>query len=490
MALTPTVVFRGSPPSDTHQPDPLEVVELLDGMQDSISLGQPPFASVAAMKAAANLVVGQFVETAGYERPGDHGDARYQIVAAATGTDDGGSYIDLPGSSLQAKLLHGALICAEQFGVVLDVDGHAQERSAQWNAAFAYAASVGDTYTGDDAEASEVIETGGYEFECLTDFLAKDMLSMTNGSTAARAMTIKWAGTVIAVAGGGLEAHTHERPIPLVHMRLRDCVVHWPRLECEMLCAGIKCKQDLANQHFGLRLKGYHRYGLWPVQNNDSTWFDYIIKQFIRDPLWVRNGVDTTDWDEWNGDAVVITTKDRRFIGGQVGWGGPCVRILDLMPTNTAQRIPGQNCYWCGLSAAQGYVDGDNGGGDDVFSDIHMMQGLSNTAFLDEGIAPRYGVYADYDLTSGQMVFRKVDSPIGILSFCKVGNLSKFHQIDNDQCIHLLFGAQIECEGELPGSQAEPLSSAPIPAPCSIRASGSLPPAALLERSAIRSCRR
>lgn len=74
------------------------------------------FDSVADMQAAANLTVGTKVRTLGYYSPGDGGGNDYEIVAAGTGTDDGGSYIDLSGSGLQAKGLFGSDVNVKQFG--------------------------------------------------------------------------------------------------------------------------------------------------------------------------------------------------------------------------------------------------------------------------------------------------------------------------------------------------------------------------------------
>ena len=77
------------------------------------------FDSVSAMQAAVNLVVGEKVRTFGYYTPGDGGGNDYEIVAAATGTDDGFLYIDLSGSGLQAKsLLSGGKAKAEMAGGV------------------------------------------------------------------------------------------------------------------------------------------------------------------------------------------------------------------------------------------------------------------------------------------------------------------------------------------------------------------------------------
>lgn len=57
------------------------------------------------MEANTSLSIGDIVYTSGYDEEGDGGDNTYEIVAALTGTDDGGSFIDLAGSGLQAKAL-------------------------------------------------------------------------------------------------------------------------------------------------------------------------------------------------------------------------------------------------------------------------------------------------------------------------------------------------------------------------------------------------
>ena len=52
--------------------------------------GVRTFATVAAMVASTDLNVGDVAETSGYLAKGDGGDNKYDIVAAATGTADGG----------------------------------------------------------------------------------------------------------------------------------------------------------------------------------------------------------------------------------------------------------------------------------------------------------------------------------------------------------------------------------------------------------------
>lgn len=60
------------------------------------------FGVVIDMISAINLEIGDLPITYGYNTRGDGGDNYYEIVAAATGIDDGGTYIDLS-NGLQAK---------------------------------------------------------------------------------------------------------------------------------------------------------------------------------------------------------------------------------------------------------------------------------------------------------------------------------------------------------------------------------------------------
>lgn len=81
--------------------------------------GKYVFESVADMVAAPYLREGDKVRTLGYDAIGDGGANDYEIVAAATGTDDGGSYIDLTGISGQAQgLFLDKSISVAQFGAL------------------------------------------------------------------------------------------------------------------------------------------------------------------------------------------------------------------------------------------------------------------------------------------------------------------------------------------------------------------------------------
>jgi hypothetical protein len=101
--------------------------------------------TLTALKSATNLTIGDFVVTTGYNANGDSGDNTYEIVAAATGTDDGGSFIDLAGSGLQAKALFpGGEIYVMQWGAIGD---GTTDCTAGWQAAIDYAFNTGNNNT-------------------------------------------------------------------------------------------------------------------------------------------------------------------------------------------------------------------------------------------------------------------------------------------------------------------------------------------------------
>jgi hypothetical protein len=77
--------------------------------------------TVASMVTASGLQVGDYVVTKGYRTAGDGGGASYQIVANGTGTADGGSFIYLSTTGLQAQLLFvDGVVYVDQFGTYGD----------------------------------------------------------------------------------------------------------------------------------------------------------------------------------------------------------------------------------------------------------------------------------------------------------------------------------------------------------------------------------
>lgn len=84
------------------------------------SLTNINFATVAAMVADTDLVVGNFVTVEEYATASDTGVLFYEVVAAATGTADGGEFIDLTGTTLQAQAIFPSVIPSGAYGLLGD----------------------------------------------------------------------------------------------------------------------------------------------------------------------------------------------------------------------------------------------------------------------------------------------------------------------------------------------------------------------------------
>ena len=126
-----------------------DVVTAVDTSTFAINL-----ASVAAMVAETSLVVGDVVETQSYNAGQDEGGARYLIVAAATGTDDGYTYHDLT-NGLQAELI--------------DLEA---------NKNFYVAGAVGDGVADDSVPCQAVLSIGG-DIECANGTFLVDALTLS-----------------------------------------------------------------------------------------------------------------------------------------------------------------------------------------------------------------------------------------------------------------------------------------------------------------------
>jgi len=116
----PKVVPPASTPAGTGGVAPGAWVDRSDvTLRSDLNVVVKVFESVANMAADASLIVGQKCRTLGRNAVDDGGANEYEIVAAATGVHDDGSYIDLPGSGLQAKgLFPGGRVNLYQFGAV------------------------------------------------------------------------------------------------------------------------------------------------------------------------------------------------------------------------------------------------------------------------------------------------------------------------------------------------------------------------------------
>ncbi len=78
------------------------------------------FSNVSQMIAETSLAVGDRIAVRGYYQDNDGGGNVFEVVAAGTGADDGGAFLNLTGSGLQAKGLFPEGHRLEHWGVVKD----------------------------------------------------------------------------------------------------------------------------------------------------------------------------------------------------------------------------------------------------------------------------------------------------------------------------------------------------------------------------------
>ena len=105
--------------------------------------GIETYSTVAAMVADTDLVVGQIVQTLGYYSAGDGGGNYYEVVAASTGTVDGGRFINLATHQAKGLFVNGD-IYVDQFGAV--GDGSTDDHTAISNA-FTYYKTQQNVFT-------------------------------------------------------------------------------------------------------------------------------------------------------------------------------------------------------------------------------------------------------------------------------------------------------------------------------------------------------
>lgn len=99
-SLTGTDASEAHPASSITTEDGGTVQDQLD---NTLSVQIKTTDTLKSTDLTGSLSVGDIVETFGYYSAGDGGGNTFEIVDADTGTDDGGSYIDLVGGTMQAK---------------------------------------------------------------------------------------------------------------------------------------------------------------------------------------------------------------------------------------------------------------------------------------------------------------------------------------------------------------------------------------------------
>jgi len=266
------------------------------------------FSTVASMKAAVFLFPGQVVQTKGYYTSGDGGANRYEIVAAGTGTDDGGSYIDLPGSDLQARgIFDGHIVHAEKFGCVNGV-----EASGQLTKASIFAATVMRPNAA-HRQAKLVMAS---------NINSKDKIVI---GVAGRQLDVDLQGSTInCVTGGNLTATE-----PAVTLHGYDS----KRFACTVLCNKLTSGWFISGS------------GSWTERPNARRFASHADAYGVWDDVGNIADASATEWEpsdaefdtqaNFLGRGLVINAKDNYVVNARPAWSKITIHLTSNSGGNT-----------------------------------------------------------------------------------------------------------------------------------------------------------
>lgn len=259
--------------------------------------------------ALSQLSIGNIVETKGYATAGDGGGNLYQIVAAGTGTADGGSYIDLSGISGQAKgLFPGDVLKARQFGAPASGDS-----SAAIMAMNDYATAV----YGTPGNAVTLLFEGPFE-------IANQVTLGPSGTGVTKTCNIHAGGAIFKVIAGGNLAATGD----ITAFHIRNCIrshIQFSQIDCEHICGGISV-ENCSNSIFdGMHFHQFKWRGLWiqggastiPVGNSSGAVFYKVTGA-----EWTSGETEFQTSANFVADGIVNESADIRVAFAHIGWCG------------------------------------------------------------------------------------------------------------------------------------------------------------------------
>lgn len=278
-------------------------------------------ATVTAMRALIGLRVGDLIQTAGYHAAGDRGAMLYRVVAAGTGTVDGGSVIALDASSLQAQAVLGAYPTPFHFGA--HGDGITDDLAAvdAWRA---YVKARTGTVSGLSGPLT-MCDLGGGHF----GMSAPITLDFARGSVILN-------GTFTAI-GTGWTATDFMLTISTAYARIEDV-----KIFCARKCSGM---QITGGRTKPTRCEVYEYIGhgiLVPDTSGPEVWIDQCIIGELDSTF---NPVLFADNAAYVGTGVEIRKSDCKVTNTTIRWTRCCYRA-----TGGMQDI--KNCHF--------YNGGDN----------------------------------------------------------------------------------------------------------------------------------
>ena len=311
MVKTANEIFRdwetdGVPSSGAHNPIKSDIREWGKTVESEAF----PYNTVADMVSSTTNVLGAVVRTLGYYSVGDGGGNIYKVVAAATGTADGGSYINLTGTGLQAKaILTGNVVRAETFGCV---DG--RECSAQLIAANAYLLSVMGSLPGLTSRTEQGLLTLN------SNILIKNQVELGNSSGIYTNIDFR-GGWIRVTSGGNLE---NAPTTPAVTLRGASCEHHLCPIICDKYCSGWLITAVQNSKVFSPMVLDFasnaSAYGIKMNNCRGAAIYHPVAVEWTSS--WTTQAALSTSYV---GTDIVVDGWDFTIYGGHYGWAGKSV---------------------------------------------------------------------------------------------------------------------------------------------------------------------
>lgn len=293
------------------------MTDLVDATQAAVESVPATFATVAAAVASTTIVIGEYIRTLGYYSAGDGGHATYKVVAAGTGTADGGSYINLTGISGQLQLMDKAPVHPKVFGAY--GTGIVDDTTA----IKAWVAFTNSSYNNPGFSSGVprmVFDLRGYIYG------VTEKIQIPSSGTGARSI-ILCNGSFVALSGGNgfnngsynayggdlAEGYTGWVD-PVIELNSAYCIVSKVNVFCQDIANGIVCDQGRVNVH-GSLIRRQKNVGFWQQESGGDLRFSQcLIQQF--------NGTndDLSDESVFTAIDVLIENSDCKISNSTFSW--------------------------------------------------------------------------------------------------------------------------------------------------------------------------
>lgn len=275
------------------------------GVVYGIAAGNVAFAgqfnTLADAVSSTALAIGQYVSTKGRETAGGPGSGVYKVVAAGTGTVDGGRYINTTGIVAQLELQPSRHVSVEQFYDPSSTDNE----SAAFQAASDWATTIATN------------DTQGVLLTLSSPIYIADQVTIGSGNVDGLNIDFS-AGSINLITGGDLDSATPAIKVNSQNSTLRCC-----KIFADNLSPGWwfnNCARSRAIMPF---TDHFLTYG---VKCDGSSSGDFVLEG-VGGNEWQPGDTEFDTESNFTGDTLIVDCADMKVEGGNPGWAARNIYI-------------------------------------------------------------------------------------------------------------------------------------------------------------------